>query len=94
MPTLTITITRRHPDGGLEARHGGLLLAYEGAPDLGAEGLVLCRGGEILRRRLPGVDSADVVALIERGEVGDHEVEDRRPAAFPARRDVDFGEAA
>lgn len=93
MRTATITITRRHPDGGLEARHGDVLLAYEGAPDLGAEGLVLCRGGDLLRRRLPGVDPAAVLALLEGGEPGDHEVEDRG-AAFPSRRDADFGEAA
>jgi len=96
--TATITITRA-ADGHLEARHrnGGqdvlLAVAYPPALEL-AEPRVLFRGGAALREALPGVDGRELLDLLERAELGDHEVEDRRPIAFPSRRDVDFGEAA
>lgn len=96
--TATITITRR-ADGHLEARtrNGGqdVLLAVAYPDELGlAEPRVLFRGGAALREALPGVDGRDLLDLLGRGVLGDHEVEDRRPVAFPSRRDVDFGEAA
>ena len=64
----------------------------------GADAVIVAAFGDpglmALREVLPGVDGRDLLDLLERGVLGDHEVEDRRPAAFPARRDVDFGEAA
>ncbi len=94
MPHATITITRA-ADGHLEARHRGHLLAVAYPPDLElAEPLALFRGGDALREVLPGVDGRGVLGLLGRGVLGDHEVEDRRPAPLPSRRDADFAEVA